>query len=80
MRALPLLFLASFSAAAAAPNWTSVPSKPITLFAPGQTSLEWLMTPGEHKGADRFRAGARQDGDAEPARALAREFFEEKAP
>ncbi len=58
MRALPLLFLASFSAAAAAPNWASVPSKPITLFMPGQTSLEWLMTPGEHKGADRFRAGA----------------------
>jgi cytochrome c-type protein NapC len=58
MRALPLLFLASFSAAAAAPNWASVPAKSITLFTPGQTSLEWLMTPGEHKGADRFRAGA----------------------
>jgi cytochrome c-type protein NapC len=58
MRLLPVVFLASLAAAHAAPNWASVPSKPVTLFAPGQTSLEWLMTPGEHKGADRFRAGA----------------------
>lgn len=58
MRVLPILFLANFSAAAAAPNWSAVPAKPISLFTPGQTSLEWLTTPGEHKGADRVRAGS----------------------
>ena len=49
---------ASIAAAAAAqPNWAAVPAKTVTLFQPGQTSLEWLMTPGEHKGADKFRGG-----------------------
>jgi cytochrome c-type protein NapC len=57
MRLVPAAFLASFAAAAAAPNWTQVPAKTITLFTPGQTSLEWIMTPGDHKGADRFRTG-----------------------
>ena len=51
------LAVASISGAAAAPNWAAVPAKTITLFQPGQTSLEWLMTPGDHKGADKFRGG-----------------------
>ncbi|HUO97165.1 MAG TPA: ethylbenzene dehydrogenase-related protein [Rhizomicrobium sp.] len=49
--------LATLGCAAAAPDWATVPAKTITLFAPGQTSLEWLMSPAEHKGADKFRAG-----------------------
>jgi hypothetical protein len=57
MRFLPAAFLASFAVAAAAPNWAQVPAKTITLFTPGQTSLEWMITPADHKGADRFRAG-----------------------
>lgn len=56
--AISLAFAANIVAATAAPNWESVPSKSITLFTPGQISLEWLTTPGEHKGADRLRAGA----------------------
>jgi cytochrome c-type protein NapC len=47
----------TLAAASAAPDWTTVPAKTVTLFTPGQTSLEWVMTPGEHKGADKFRAG-----------------------
>jgi hypothetical protein len=47
----------SIAGAAAAPNWAALPFKTITLFQPGQTSLEWLMTPSDHKGADKFRAG-----------------------
>jgi hypothetical protein len=57
MRLLPAVFLASIGAAAAAPNWAQVPAKTITLFTPGQTSLEWIMTPADHKGADRLRTG-----------------------
>jgi len=59
MRAMPMaaLFLASIAGAAAAPNWTTVPAKTITLFYPGQYSLELALTPAEHKGADRFRGG-----------------------
>lgn len=61
MKIWPLIaagLAASFAGAMAAPNWATVPAKTITLFTPGQSSLEWLMTPGEHKGADRFRGGA----------------------
>jgi hypothetical protein len=54
---LAAVLLASCAAAGAAPNWASVPAKPVTLFYPGQYSLELSMTPVEHKGADRFRAG-----------------------
>lgn len=54
-RLLPAAFLASFAAAAAAPNWAQVPAKTITLFYPGQTSLEWIMS--DHKGADALRTG-----------------------
>jgi len=51
------LGMGMFAAAGAAPNWAVVPAKSVTLFYPGQTSLEWLMTPADHKGADKFRAG-----------------------
>jgi hypothetical protein len=59
MRVLTMaaVLLASCAAAEAAPNWASVPAKPVTLFYPGQYSLELAMTPAEHKGADRFRGG-----------------------
>jgi hypothetical protein len=58
LRLIPAVFLASIAGAAAAPNWAKIPAKPITLYYPGQTSLEWLMTPPDHKGADRFRGGS----------------------
>jgi cytochrome c-type protein NapC len=43
--------------AVAAPDWSSVPSKDVMLFYPGQSSWEWLLTPSDHPGADKFRAG-----------------------
>jgi cytochrome c-type protein NapC len=51
------LAVSSIAAATAAPNWAAIPARTVTLFQPGQTSLEWLMTPADHKGADKFRAG-----------------------
>jgi hypothetical protein len=52
-----MVLLGCCAGAAAAPNWAAVPAKPITLFYPGQYSLELALTPAEHKGADRFRGG-----------------------
>jgi len=62
MQAMRLMTMAAalgtvFSGAAAAPDWTTVPVANVTLFYPGQYSLELAMTPAEHKGADRFRDG-----------------------
>jgi hypothetical protein len=54
---LAAVLLASCAAAEAAPDWATVPAKTVTLFYPGQYSLELAMTPAEHKGADRFRGG-----------------------
>ncbi len=56
-------FLASVSVlalmvpAAAGPNWSAVPAKDVALFYPGQSSWEWVMTPADHPGADKFRGG-----------------------
>ena len=38
-------------------DWDKVPSKTITLFYPGPTSWEMLLTQADHSGADKFRAG-----------------------
>jgi hypothetical protein len=46
-----------FSAAMAAPNWSGVPAKDVALFYPGQSSWEWVLTPSDHPGADKFRGG-----------------------
>lgn len=43
--------------AAAAPNWASVPAKDVELFYPGQSSWEWVLTPADHPGAEKFRGG-----------------------
>jgi hypothetical protein len=43
--------------AAAAPNWSGVPAKDVMLFYPGQSSWEWVLTPSDHPGAEKFRAG-----------------------
>jgi hypothetical protein len=43
--------------AAAGPNWSAVPAKDVQLFYPGQSSWEWVMTPSDHSGADKFRGG-----------------------
>jgi cytochrome c-type protein NapC len=38
-------------------DWDKVPVKAITLFYPGPTSWEMLLTQADHSGADKFRAG-----------------------
>ena len=52
-----ILLAAGLVPAAAAPNWSAVPAKDVMLFYPGQSSWEWMLTPSDHPGADKFRAG-----------------------
>jgi cytochrome c-type protein NapC len=42
---------------ALAVDWAAVPAAPVTLFYPGQSSYEWVLTPGDHGGAAKFREG-----------------------
>jgi len=49
--------IAAAGASAAAPDWSSVPAKDVTLFYPGQASLEWALTKGAHRGAVKFKKG-----------------------
>jgi cytochrome c-type protein NapC len=42
---------------AATVDWASVPGKEVVLFYPGQSSWEWVLTPGDHSGAPKFREG-----------------------
>ncbi len=53
-----LAFLGAIAVAPAmsAPTWGS-PAQGVTLFYPGQSSWEWLLTPADHPGADKFRGG-----------------------
>ena len=55
--ALAALAVAGIAPAAAAPNWSSVPAKDVQLFYPGQSSWEWVLTPADHPGAEKFRGG-----------------------
>jgi hypothetical protein len=45
-----LATLSAFAAEPASIDWTAVPTVKVTLFYPGQSSYEWLRSPG-HKGA-----------------------------
>ena len=38
-------------------DWDKIPARTITLFYPGPTSWEMLLTQADHSGADKFRAG-----------------------
>ena len=51
------LFLVYFSLPAQAIDWSNVESKTITLFYPGQSSWEWILTQSDHSGAKNFRKG-----------------------
>jgi hypothetical protein len=55
--ALAILAVAGFAPATAAPNWAGVPAKDVELFYPGQSSWEWVLTPADHPGAEKFRGG-----------------------
>ena len=52
-----VLGFVSAAGAAAAPEWPSVPAKNVTLLYPGQSSLEWATSKGEHRGAEKFNGG-----------------------
>jgi hypothetical protein len=51
------LFAAMAATPALAVDWTSVPGKEVVLFYPGQSAWEWVLTPGDHSGAGKFRNG-----------------------
>ncbi|MHB1272600.1 MAG: ethylbenzene dehydrogenase-related protein [Rhodanobacter sp.] len=58
--AAALLCLASSASAVAAGaiiDWTKAPETKVTLFYPGQSSWEWVMTESDHSGAPKFRGG-----------------------
>lgn len=38
-------------------DWAGVPAKDVLLTYPGQTSWEWVLTPADHEGAQKFRGG-----------------------
>lgn len=54
--ALGLAFAAG-NANAAAPDWSKVPAKKITVFYPGASPLEWIMKGSEHGGAKGIKKG-----------------------
>jgi len=51
------LILLCFSLSAEAIDWSKVETKQITLFYPGQSSWEWILTKSDHGGAKNFRKG-----------------------
>src|SRR5512134_2343872 len=55
--ALTAAAAASGSALAAAPDWSKVPAKAITVFYPGASPSEWVMKGTEHGGARAVKKG-----------------------
>ena len=46
-----------FSLSVEAIDWSKVKAKQVTLFYPGQSSWEWILTKSDHRGAKNFRKG-----------------------
>ncbi|RLA24548.1 MAG: cytochrome c-552 precursor [Gammaproteobacteria bacterium] len=51
------LILFCFSLSVDAIDWNKVKAKQVTLFYPGQSSWEWILTKNDHGGAKNFRKG-----------------------
>ena len=51
------LGLAFGAAHAAAPDWSKVPAKTVTVFYPGASPIEWIMKGSEHGGARALKKG-----------------------
>jgi len=51
------LAFAAMGAAHAAPDWSKVPSKKVTVFYPGASPIEWIMKGSEHGGARAIKKG-----------------------
>ncbi len=54
---LYILFILLISNPVLAINWGKISGKQITLFYPGQSSWEWLLTENDHSGAKNIRKG-----------------------
>jgi hypothetical protein len=52
-----LMFGLGASSAMAAPDWSKVPARQITLLYPGVSPIEWIMTGTEHGGARGIKKG-----------------------
>ena len=55
--ALGLVFTCNFGSALAAPDWSKVPSKKITVFYPGTAAIEWVTKGTDHGGAKALKKG-----------------------
>lgn len=51
------LLLFCFSLSVYAIDWSKIEGKQVTLFYPGQSSLEWILTKSDHGGAKNVRKG-----------------------
>src|SRR3970282_1849626 len=64
--AAALLWLSpSIGHEARAVDWDKAKEKQVTLFYPGQSSWEWVMTAKDHSGATKFREGKNCKGGRE---------------
>lgn len=55
--AMGMAFVAAGAAQAAAPDWSKVPAKQITVFYPGASPMEWILKGSEHGGARALKKG-----------------------
>ena len=57
LAAIAALAAAAGVAQANEPDWGKVPAKKVTLFYPGASPIEWVLTGTEHGGARGMRKG-----------------------
>ena len=57
LSALGTVLTLAAGTALAAPDWSKVPSKTITVFYPGVSPIEWITKGTEHGGAKGLRKG-----------------------
>jgi hypothetical protein len=55
--AIGLVFATGVGAAHAAPDWSKVPAKKLTIMLPGVASMEWILNGSDHSGARGLKKG-----------------------
>ncbi|MEN6584911.1 MAG: ethylbenzene dehydrogenase-related protein [Sulfuricella sp.] len=68
--ALGLVLASMAGTALAAPDWSKVPSRQVTVFHPGTSGIEWIMKGTEHGGAKGLSKGERCTGCHEDEKSL----------
>jgi len=68
--ALGLVLAGMAGTALAAPDWSKVPSRQVTVFHPGTSGIEWIMKGTEHGGAKGLSKGERCTGCHEDEKSL----------